>query len=603
MPHAPLLRVERTHFARIAEWSLAALGFLLLIFLKARYLTSLPVNPDEPQHLHLAWAWTQGLVHYRDVFDNHTPLFHMLISPLVGWLGERADILYPMRLAMVPISAASLGCIYWITARLYTHRAGVWAALFAGLCPFYLLISTEFRTDNLWALCWFGTLALLLTGRLTPSRSFVAGLMLGASFCVSLKTSLLLLSLILAAALVLGARILTGDRALLRESGWNLLAGLGGALVIPLILTGYLALNDALDEFRYGIFEHNMIPLKSKGHFTRWNFPLLFPIVVACGWAFYHSAPTVETGTRRAIALMGAFFSLALLMAYWPLVTRQDFASIAPPLFISLAPLVMGIAGRLRKAGTARLRNGPRFAGASLVGAALVIPLAVCGYEIDRSLDIWGLEGNSLKAFAENLTPKLKLTGPSDYVMDAKGETIFRRRPFYHVLERVTLIRLKRGLIANTIEEDCLRTNTLMISDNRIPQEHLKWLKDSSYIRVHTDILVAGRMLPEKTDSQSRPFTLELAAEYEFVSPQGPMKGVLDGKSIEGTIYLKPGTYQFIPEEEGQGPVAVVWVKAREAGFSPFNYIPKQKIRGKRISTNPFNSSKRRNKMVPSSKE
>src|SRR5947208_12458843 len=28
-------------------------------------------DSDEPQHLHVAWGWTAGLLQYRDVFDNH----------------------------------------------------------------------------------------------------------------------------------------------------------------------------------------------------------------------------------------------------------------------------------------------------------------------------------------------------------------------------------------------------------------------------------------------------------------------------------------------------------------------------------------------------
>src|SRR5262249_26715629 len=39
-------------------------------------------DSDEPQHLHVVWAWTQGLAQYRDVFDNHMPLFHLLNVPV-----------------------------------------------------------------------------------------------------------------------------------------------------------------------------------------------------------------------------------------------------------------------------------------------------------------------------------------------------------------------------------------------------------------------------------------------------------------------------------------------------------------------------------------
>src|SRR5258708_4850498 len=54
-------------------------------------------DSDEPQHLHVAWGWTAGLLPYRDVFDNHAPLFHMAAAPLLRLLGERAAILLWMR--------------------------------------------------------------------------------------------------------------------------------------------------------------------------------------------------------------------------------------------------------------------------------------------------------------------------------------------------------------------------------------------------------------------------------------------------------------------------------------------------------------------------
>jgi hypothetical protein len=33
------------------------------------------IGSDESQHARVAWAWVHGFVQYRDVFDNHTPLF------------------------------------------------------------------------------------------------------------------------------------------------------------------------------------------------------------------------------------------------------------------------------------------------------------------------------------------------------------------------------------------------------------------------------------------------------------------------------------------------------------------------------------------------
>jgi hypothetical protein len=83
---------------RRAAWAfLAALAALRMLFA-----WHLPFDTDEAQHLHVVWAWTQGLLPYRDVFDNHAPLFQLLSAPLFAAIGENADVIRLMRLAVVP---------------------------------------------------------------------------------------------------------------------------------------------------------------------------------------------------------------------------------------------------------------------------------------------------------------------------------------------------------------------------------------------------------------------------------------------------------------------------------------------------------------------
>src|SRR5260370_3058463 len=65
------------------------------------------IDSDEPQHAHVAWAWVHGFVQYRDVFDNHTPLFHLLSAPLVALIGERADILALLRCSLIVFNGVS----------------------------------------------------------------------------------------------------------------------------------------------------------------------------------------------------------------------------------------------------------------------------------------------------------------------------------------------------------------------------------------------------------------------------------------------------------------------------------------------------------------
>src|SRR5215468_9369002 len=104
-----------------------------VLILRVVYAWTLRVNSDEPQHLHVVWAWTHGLLPYRDVFDNHTPLFQFLSAPLFALIGERPQILPLMRVATIPWYALALWCTYRIGRALFDARVGAWAAVLTGL--------------------------------------------------------------------------------------------------------------------------------------------------------------------------------------------------------------------------------------------------------------------------------------------------------------------------------------------------------------------------------------------------------------------------------------------------------------------------------------
>ena len=64
---AVLTRREKLTFALFAA---------LALVLRAAALFRYRFDSDEQQHLHVTWGWTAGLMQYRDLFDNHAPLFH-----------------------------------------------------------------------------------------------------------------------------------------------------------------------------------------------------------------------------------------------------------------------------------------------------------------------------------------------------------------------------------------------------------------------------------------------------------------------------------------------------------------------------------------------
>src|SRR5439155_13783612 len=134
----------------------------------------------------------QGLVPYRDVFDNHAPLFHLAMAPLVAALGERSDLLIATRLAMLPLIAALLWSVRCIGRALFCDRVGMWAAVLVGVMPAFLLTSVQFRADDLWAALWLAALATAFGGPFGAGRALATGALMGATFATSMKTCVLL---------------------------------------------------------------------------------------------------------------------------------------------------------------------------------------------------------------------------------------------------------------------------------------------------------------------------------------------------------------------------------------------------------------------------
>src|SRR5438874_7665800 len=186
-----------------AEFVSAASLFALMIALKLVNMPHYRFDSDESQHMHVIWAWARGFVQYRDVFDNHMPLFQIMFAPIFGLIGDRATILYWMRFILLPMYFIGAWCTYRIGEMLFSRRAGVWAVILAGVYSKYHFISFEFRTDNLWAPLWLLCVLTLISGSLTVPRALKAGLLLGLCFSVSMKSLLLLVALLVGESIAL----------------------------------------------------------------------------------------------------------------------------------------------------------------------------------------------------------------------------------------------------------------------------------------------------------------------------------------------------------------------------------------------------------------
>jgi hypothetical protein len=462
----------------------------------------------------VAWGWTAGLLQYRDVFDNHTPLFHMLTAPLLAAFGERADILLWMRGAMVPLFVIIVGGTYVLGRRLYSHRAALWAALLLTAFPPFFLKSIEYRTDNLWtALCV--VILLVVAGRpFTPPRALVTGLLLGTALAVSMKTIPFMVALFAATTV---RRVLHRDPA---PVAGPLLATIAGFVVVPAALSAFFASRGAWDALVYGVVTFNSTVTETwPGVWVgRALFPFMIAGIILLARRHRHTAPA-----RLFVALLAAFYT-AIMIAWWVLISPRDLLPIMPLVAIFIA------------------------AALPLRALAVVVIASVVAlyYYADRF-------ENRTDEHITMLRQAIGLTRPGEPIMDLKGETIYRSRPFHYPFEAITRAQIRAGIIRDTVPEDIIRARCYVTQAD-------------------------GPMFPPRANAFVHDYFVDvgrLRVAGQFVRPDGTYTIVVPGTYIAinergalgGPHEIAAGTHTFRTTE----PVAIIWAPAFARGYSPFH--------------------------------
>lgn len=558
---------ETTLMISKGEAIVAAAIFTLILILHWFYLNRFRWDSDEPQHLHVVWAWANGLLPYRDVFDNHSPLFHWLCSPVFALLGERPDIVIPMRWLMVPLFLISLWCVYKLGATVFRPRVGLWAAISTGLLPKYTLLASEFRTDNLLTTLWLVTLVVLLTGRLTAKRLLVVGLLLGTAFSVSMKTTLLALTMIAAGAgtLVFVYRLSRAQPT--GKKSWKsyivgAAAALGGLVVVPGIFLAFFASKGALGELYYCVIEHSMLPdenspLNALSRFlpTAW----LFVPVTAIAFVVARRELDRARALQKCFFLLTTSFFWLILYGLWTTIMRQTQMPGFPISAIAVSALLVWLSRGFPE----RFRTwAPPFL--LILIAGLVEP--------DWTKDACRLYGGQYERDLAMIKDVLALTASGEYVMDAKGETVFRPRPNYYAFEGFTEDRIDRGLITNTVPQRLIETRTAVCNPSERMGEAALLFIEHNYVSVGNISVVGKRLIPSP-DCRVE-FDIAIPQRYTLVSRQGPVRGLLDGMPFRGDRELAAGWHEFVlkaPTRE----IVLLWARAWQNGYSPF----KQELR------------------------
>ena len=552
-----------------AEFAAAAVLFALMIALKLANMPHYRFDSDESQHMHVIWAWARGFVQYRDVFDNHMPLFQIMFAPIFGLIGDRATILYWMRFILLPMYFVGAWCTYRIGEILFSRRTGVWAIILTGLFSKYHFASFEFRTDNLWAPLWLLCVLTLVSGRLTVPRALKAGLLLGFCFSVSMKSFLLLLALLVGASIAL---FLVGRKKL--GQSWPHLARCTAAFffttfLVPGIIAAAFALGGVWREFYYCNFLHNLLPhLSRKNHPAWWIFifPIVFPFVIYAARLIVRAAPEPALAFRRGFIFLVCGFYAPALYSFWNLLTRQDDLPYYPLAFILVSGGLLAISPYFARYDSRIGRYFRRIPLPAFVALLeLILLIASRPFWIDRARLETGL-----------LRGVLKLTDPGDYVLDCKGETIFRQRCFWPVTESIMLERLARHLVVDNAAARAVETRACVAAmKGRMPLRAKQFIW-KNYISVGNDLRVVGRFLrPSPTDGRRMEFEVVIPAPYKIIARDGPVTGTLDGTPYEGARFLAPGEHTFV-QTSSRTQLAALWARAVDRNFLPEKYFPRR---------------------------
>lgn len=538
---ASALPRERTHRSAPLDNGISASLTVVAacLVLRILFLRAIPINSDEPQHLHVVWAWSRGLVPYRDAFDNHAPLFHLLYAPLLRMIGETPDVLLWMRLAIVPLAIASIACAARIGRELWGWRAALWGSLLACVLPTYLSEAGQFRADALWAAAWLAAVLAAISGRWSWRRAFWFGLLAGAAFATSLKTSLLACGMLIAWAMVV-----SGMPPRLRPPAktWagSAAAMLAGLVVLPALVVVLVAVKGGLAAMVYGVFLHNMLPGLGRAGGRGWRLLAISFVLLLLALASRRAMrATVDQWrcARRSLVVLSAIAYALLLLGFWPLVTPQDQLPVVPLLTVALS-------GWWLEGG----RRRPAWVPPALLGAGLL--LAAVRYPP------WN---DRLATYRTTLSDVLALTTDREPVMDAKGGSVYRVRPFYYALEGITRERIRRGLIVDDIPGRLVSTDTRLVWPKSLLPADMPFIA-SNYVAIGDGLMVAGHEFDRQPEGTERSVRILLPGCYVLGGDRGKSHASIDGKPYFGPRWLDAGLHMLAFAKGGD--YALVWCRA-----------------------------------------
>ncbi|MDQ6708322.1 MAG: hypothetical protein M3Z85_20375, partial [Acidobacteriota bacterium] len=447
----------------------------------------------------------------------------------------------------------SLWATYRIGEKIFSRRVGIWSAILLACYSNYHLCTTEFRTDDLWAALWLLGLLVLVSGPFEIQRALVSGLLLGLCFAVSMKTTLMFLTIV--TATVMAASVIGWSKLGLhgREVAKSVAAFLGAMAIVPAIIFAFFAAKGIWPQMRYCVFEHNFVAhrpsMRTPLHLL--ILPVALPLLVYGVRKVFRNRSRAPAAFRQFFLLFAAGAYVLLLHGLWGHITRQDY--------LPFYPLIALMAG-------AALCAIPSFRLANRIPAPALAAILIMAFSLGRHIPRTNGAAREIRIVRE----VLRISKPDDYVFDRKGEAVFRRRPVYYVLEVLTRERINRHLMVDDLVQRCVETRTCVVVTGAhflVPDQHFI---DANYLPGPERVRVAGYFLHPPAGEEETEFNVAIPADYVVIAPEGNVTGMLDGIPYEHARFLAAGKHRFRLTSPAQR-LAIVWAPAVERNFSPFS--------------------------------
>jgi hypothetical protein len=263
----------------------------------------------------------------------------------------------------------------------------------------------------------------------------------------------------------------------------------------------------------------------------------------------------------RLFVLLVCGFYFIVVQIFWPPISRT-YRPIFPLVFVLATGALLALPNVL----AIRANIGR-------VSRALPLPAFVAMVELLYLVFTHPFLKTGKKSESGLLRQVLALTGPENYVLDCKGETIFRKRTSPLILERITGKAIKQGVLIDDTSRRCIETRTAVVTATTLHcfSQPTRQFIERNYLPVSGELRVAGARLTASLDLGQHSFEIVIPGFYEIVSSNGPVSGALDGVTYDGARFLDAGQHGFESKSK-PSELFCIWRQAAERNFLPVAY-------------------------------